>query len=95
MFTCGIIVRRLRNVCNPILDMSTPSTRIDPSAASTIRNKLRVKDDFPAPVRPTIPTYIFVHIVIMFMNNTFHCYTFSPPFTKISKPFNTKSNPSR
>jgi len=56
MVTCGIIVRRPRNVCKPIFDMSTPSTRIDPSAASTIRNKLRVKDDFPAPVRPTIPT---------------------------------------
>lgn len=50
-------MRRLRNVCNPILDISTPSTKIDPSAASTIRNKLRVKEDFPAPVRPTIPTY--------------------------------------
>jgi len=61
--TCGIIVRRLRNVCNPILDMSTPSTRIDPSAASTIRNKLRVKEDFPAPVRPTIPTYSDIIII--------------------------------
>lgn len=50
-------MRRLRKVCSPILDISTPSTKIDPSAASTIRNKLRVREDFPAPVRPTIPTY--------------------------------------
>lgn len=51
------MVRRLRKVCNPILDMSTPSIKIDPSAASTMRNRLRVNEDFPAPVRPTIPTF--------------------------------------
>lgn len=51
------MVRRLRKVCNPIFDMSTPSIKMVPSAASTIRNKLRVNEDFPAPVRPTMPTY--------------------------------------
>lgn len=30
---------------------------MDPLAASIIRNSARVKDDFPAPVRPTMPIY--------------------------------------
>lgn len=33
-----------------------PSIRISPSAASRMRNRQRVMDDLPAPVRPTIPT---------------------------------------
>jgi hypothetical protein len=37
--------------------MSTPSIDMLPLAASIILNKLNVRDDFPAPVRPTIPTY--------------------------------------
>lgn len=48
-------MRRLRSVCSPISAMSMPSIIIDPAAASTIRNKLRAKEDFPDPVRPTIP----------------------------------------
>ena len=35
--------------------ISTPSIRIRPPALSRIRNKAKAKDDFPAPVRPTIP----------------------------------------
>lgn len=31
--------------------------RISPSAASRMRNRQRVMDDLPAPVRPTIPTW--------------------------------------
>lgn len=26
-----------------------------------IRNRARVRDDFPAPVRPTIPTYMYMY----------------------------------
>lgn len=37
--------------------MSTPSMRMFPPAASSIRKRHKVSDDFPAPVRPTIPIY--------------------------------------
>ncbi len=30
---------------------------MDPPAASTILKRAKVREDFPAPVRPTIPTY--------------------------------------
>ena len=43
--------------CRPILEMSIPSITMDPLAASIIRNSARVRDVFPAPVRPTIPTW--------------------------------------
>ena len=36
--------------------MSTPSMTIFPADGSMIRNKPRVRDDLPAPVRPTMPT---------------------------------------
>lgn len=54
--TCGMMVILKRRLCRPILAMFTPSMMISPSADSLIRNKPRVRDDFPAPVRPTIPT---------------------------------------
>lgn len=50
------MVIRDRRVCKPIDDMSIPSNIILPPAASIILNKPNVKEDFPAPVRPTIPT---------------------------------------
>ena len=37
--------------------MFTPSMMIAPSIASMIRNKESDSEDFPAPVRPTMPTY--------------------------------------
>ena len=46
---------RDRNSCKPILEISTPSITMEPPADSMIRNKARVKEDLPAPVRPTIP----------------------------------------
>ena len=52
-----MIVILERNSCNPRDAISTPSMRIEPSAASIIRNRAKVKDDFPAPVLPTIPTF--------------------------------------
>lgn len=54
--TCGMMVILKRRLCRPILAMFIPSMMISPSADSLIRNKPRVRDDFPAPVRPTIPT---------------------------------------
>ena len=54
--TCGRMGMLKRRLCRPILAMFTPSMMISPSADSLIRNKPRVRDDFPAPVRPTIPT---------------------------------------
>ena len=55
--TCGMIVSRDRRSWSPILAISTPSTMIRPPALSRIRNKAKVSVDFPAPVRPTIPTW--------------------------------------
>lgn len=54
--TWGIMVILNRRLCRPILAMFTPSMMISPSEDSLIRNKPRVSDDFPAPVRPTMPT---------------------------------------
>jgi hypothetical protein len=55
LYTCGIMVIRDLRSCSPIIDISTPSICILPFAASIILNNARVKDDFPAPVLPTIP----------------------------------------
>ena len=61
--------------CSPYLLMSMPSIKMDPLSASMIRNNDIVNDDFPAPVRPTTPTYN--------NNNDCYCYmqvlTFWPP----------------
>ena len=40
---------------SPTLLISKPSINILPFAASTMRNNASISDDFPAPVRPTIP----------------------------------------
>ena len=53
--TCGMMVSRERKSCSPRVAMSTPSMVIFPPAPSRIRNKANVNDDFPAPVRPTMP----------------------------------------
>lgn len=55
--TWGIIVRRLRKSCKPILEMLTPSMVMLPPAASMMRNRPSVREDFPAPVLPTIPIW--------------------------------------
>lgn len=44
-----------RKSWSPIFAMLIPSIIISPSAASLIRNKPKVREDFPAPVLPTIP----------------------------------------
>ena len=53
--TCGMIVSLERRSCSPIVAISIPSIKILPPALSRMRNKAKVRDDLPAPVRPTIP----------------------------------------
>ena len=55
--TCGMIVSRDRKSWSPILEMSIPSIQMLPPALSRIRNKAKAREDLPAPVRPTIPTW--------------------------------------
>lgn len=47
---------RDRRSCSPMSAKSTPSMKIFPFAASKILKIPRASEDFPAPVRPTIPT---------------------------------------
>lgn len=48
----------LRRLCRPICWMSAPPMNIsEPVSATTIRNRAWIMLDFPAPVRPTIPTF--------------------------------------
>jgi hypothetical protein len=55
--TCGIIVIRERRSCRPMSAIFMPSISMHPPAASRMRNSDSAIDDFPAPVRPTIPIY--------------------------------------
>lgn len=54
--TWGMMVRFWRRSWRPIVDISTLSMMIVPSAASSTRKRQLVREDFPAPVRPTTPT---------------------------------------
>lgn len=45
-----------RSVCRPISDVRKPSIIILPSGSAS-RNKAEIRVLFPAPVRPTMPTY--------------------------------------
>ena len=55
--TCGMMVSFERRFCRPICEMVFPSITMEPAADSMIRNRASVIDDFPAPVRPTMPTF--------------------------------------
>ena len=55
LVTCGMMVSLDLRSCSPIVLIFIPSMLISPPAASMIRNKDNVMDDFPAPVLPTIP----------------------------------------
>ena len=55
--TCGRMVSCDLSWWRPKVLISLPSILMLPPAASMIRNRLKVRDDFPAPVRPTIPTW--------------------------------------
>ena len=50
-----IVIRDLRSL-SPIVAISIPSIRMAPPTDSMIRNRASVREDFPAPVLPTIPT---------------------------------------
>ena len=54
--TWGIIVSFDRKSCRPISAIFCPSIITLPPDASIMRKRAKVKDDLPAPVRPTIPT---------------------------------------
>ena len=51
-----MMVKRLRRSVNPIFEVSTPSTRIRPSVASTNLKNDSANVLFPDPVLPRIPT---------------------------------------
>jgi hypothetical protein len=53
--SCGMIPKRERRSCKPIVLMSTESIIILPSAGSTRRNNAPINVVLPLPVRPTIP----------------------------------------
>lgn len=53
--TCGRIVILQRTSCRPTPVVAISSMEIDPSAGSINLNRACVKEDFPAPVLPTIP----------------------------------------
>lgn len=53
--SCGMIEILDRRSCSPIRMVFTPSMCISPEEGSTRRNKAVMREDLPAPVRPTIP----------------------------------------
>lgn len=53
--SCGMMESLERNSCSPKMFMSRSSMKIDPSLRANLNNA-PIKDDFPAPVLPTIPT---------------------------------------
>ena len=55
LITCGMIVIFDLRSWSPIVEISIPSITMLPFAFSRILNNAIVKDDFPAPVLPTIP----------------------------------------
>lgn len=54
--TWGITAIFDRRSASPMVLMSTPSMKIAPEAGSTNRRSARNRVDFPAPVRPQMPT---------------------------------------
>ena len=54
--TWGMMVILDLSVCSPTQVMGTPSIQTPPSAASTSRSRPPAREDFPAPVLPTMPT---------------------------------------
>lgn len=64
-----IIVIFSRNYLRERVAMFTLSMSISPSIASKILSRLSVIEDFPAPVRPTIPTLSCYSIVNVRLDN--------------------------
>lgn len=76
----GIIVSLLRRSVNPTVAMSTPSTNILPSVASTKRKNDRARVLLPDPVRPRIPILI-IDELLDYRGKGGRSGTFSPAFT--------------
>lgn len=57
-FTCGITVNLSLKSWRPIDLISISSIIIEPEMASMILKSDNASEDFPAPVRPTIPIFI-------------------------------------
>ena len=64
-----MIVSRERRAWSPRSAMFVPSMVMDPPAASMMRKRPSVSDDFPAPVRPTIPTFHQIKWIFFFKPN--------------------------
>ena len=62
---------RFRNSCNPIFAQSISSIEILPLSISVNRNKATINEDFPAPVRPTIPIFSEASVVKVTLLSTF------------------------
>ena len=59
-----------RRSCNPMLLVSIPSIKIFPSG-SLNRKRAEISDDLPAPVRPTIPIFLYDQMVSSFYTTCF------------------------
>lgn len=57
LLACGMMATRDRSSSSGIVAMSTPSSRMEPLEAFTIRNRATPSEDLPPPVRPTMPTF--------------------------------------
>mmetsp|Transcript_38980 Transcript_38980/g.85050 ORF Transcript_38980/g.85050 Transcript_38980/m.85050 type:complete len:243 (-) Transcript_38980:1539-2267(-) len=57
--SCGIMDILLRRVRSPMELTFTPSTSTSPEVTSFSRNSSTNREDFPAPVRPTIPAEVW------------------------------------
>ena len=55
--TCGIMVSFDLRSCSPIMVMSQPSILTQPCAGSIRRKRPSIREDLPAPVRPTTPSW--------------------------------------
>ena len=55
--SCGMMASRRRKSSSPIVEVFNASMLILPSLGSMIRNRARVSELFPAPVRPTTPIF--------------------------------------
>jgi len=77
--------RRDLRSCNPMVEVSSPSMLMLPPAGSMMRNKLNVRELFPAPVRPTMPTFSLGLISRLMSFNT----RSSPSLYRVEKLRNT------
>ena len=70
-----------RRSCRPMSRHSIPSIFILPFGSASLKNEA-IRDDLPAPVRPTIPIYLHQKecLDVLFLYNNLAIHTFSPGF---------------